>query len=65
MVNCAPEVAYFAVDFDENFVDVPTPVGIIPAIGVTFFSKMISDKGSKSVPLIPDSFIADIDAPFC
>lgn len=63
VVHCSPEIEPFAVDLDENLVEVPTPTARPHPLDTVFFN-LRREHRTKPMPPISNSFMTDIDASF-
>jgi hypothetical protein len=61
MIHCAPKVVRLAINSYEDFVQMPSPIGVGSKLLNTFLSDLGSEQRTKSVPPIPNRFMADID----
>ncbi len=65
VVNGTPQVICLAIDLHKYFVQVPSPVGVIPGRRMkSFLTDLARKQGTKSIPPIADCFMADINAAF-
>jgi|TARA_R110000824_G_scaffold93223_1_gene225609 hypothetical protein len=64
VIDGTPQVMCFTIDLYEDFVQMPTPVGIILGRENTFLPDLIGEQWPKSVPPIADCFMTDIDTSF-
>ena len=61
MIHRTPEIVCFAVDPDEDLVQVPAPLRKRPMMNAPY-SDLCSDQRSEPVPPETYSFMADVDA---
>jgi len=64
MINGTPQKMCFSIDLHEDFIEVPSPAGVIWRWVVSFLTDFTSKHGAKPVPPIANCFVADIDAAF-
>lgn len=65
MIDGSPPVMCLVIGLHKYFVQVPSPVGVIPGRRMkSFLSDLARKQGAKSIPPIADCFMANIDASF-
>lgn len=64
VIHGSPKIVRLAVDLHENFVQMPLPVRISPHSADPLSAALCCKHRAKSVPPIPDRFVADVDAAF-
>ena len=60
MIHRAPEIVGFAVDSDENLVEIPPPRRIEPLVNATS-SDLSCEQRTEPVPPVANGFMADIN----
>ena len=63
MVDGSPQVLSFTFDFHEDLAKVPPPATRLHPVDPAF-SDLRAEHRSKTMPPIPDRFVADVDAEF-
>ena len=51
----------FTIDFDEDLIHVPLPLGVCPQLLNAFLFDLSCHQWTKSIPPEPDCFVADVD----
>lgn len=64
LIHSPPDVVTFIVDFHKNLVRMPLPIGISVHPTYPALADFGREHRAKSVPPKPDSFVANVDAPF-
>jgi hypothetical protein len=64
VVNCSPEIVGFAVDPDENLIQMPAPMRPIPVSRNALLPDLRCEHRSEPIPPNPDGFVADVDPAF-
>ena len=64
MINGSPEIKGFAVDPDENLVQMPPPLRSAPIRGSALLPDLGCKQRAEPVPPEPDRLVRDIDPAF-
>ena len=62
VIDGAPEVMLDAVDFHEDFIEMPVPLSMLTHVGCTLGSDLAGEDRTKTIDPKPDAFMADIDS---